>query len=200
MRNIFKVSKVEKLMFNLMQTSAVKVNNYRRLMQMYETTPEFTRSNAVGLDIHIQRRLFETTPTTSRRKKRVFDEMMASHRHEDILDQHYTPKTTRADKEVIYLPSRDEICAAKRIDSELCLSNLVFGMPEESDAADLQNFRELIEGEVTAGSVIEVETAAVLSSAKDSPFWRVHQITDYFSTYNMKINTKLDNIGSVQIP
>ena len=128
---------------------------------MHDTTPEFTRSNAVGLDLHVQRRLFETTPSASRRMKRVFDEMMTSHRHEDILDQHYTPKTTRADKEVIYLPSRDEICAAKRIDSELCLSNLVFGMPEESDAADLQNFRELIEGEVTAGSIIEVETAAV---------------------------------------
>ena len=105
------------------QNSAVKVNNYRRLMQMHETTPEFARSNAVGLDLHVQRRLFETTPTASRRKKRVFDEMMTemmtSHRHEDMMDQHYTPKTTRADKEVIYLPSRDEICAAKRIDSDL---------------------------------------------------------------------------------
>ena len=104
------------------QNSAVKVNNYKRLMQMHETTPEFTRSNAVGLDLHVQRRLFETTSTASRRKKRVFDEMMTSHRHEDMMDQHYTPKTTRADKEVIYLPSRDEICAAKRINSEFCSS------------------------------------------------------------------------------
>ena len=112
---------------------------------MHEMTPEFTRSNAVGLDIYIQRRLFETTPTTSRRKKRVFDEMMASHRHEDILDQHYTPKTTRADKEVIYLPSRDEICAAKRIDSELCSSKLVFEVPEETDAEDLQNLKEKLQ-------------------------------------------------------
>ena len=115
------------------QNSAVKVNNHRRLMQMHETTPEFARSNAVGLDLHVQRRLFETTPTASRRKKRVFDEMMTSHRHEDMMDQHYTPKTTRADKEVIYLPSRDEICAAKRIDSELCSSKSVFGVPEEND-------------------------------------------------------------------
>ena len=72
---------------------------------MHETTPEFNRSNAVGLDLHVQRRLFETTTIASRRKMRVFDEMMTSHRHEDILDQHYTPRTTRADKEVIYLPS-----------------------------------------------------------------------------------------------
>ena len=87
---------------------------------MHETTPEFTRSNAVGLDLQVQRRLFETTPTASRRKKRIFDEMMTLHRHEDIMDQHYSPKMTRADKEVIYLPSRDEIGAANRINSELC--------------------------------------------------------------------------------
>jgi hypothetical protein len=73
-------------------------------------------------------------------------------------------------------------------------------VPEETDAEDLQNFRELFEGEVTAGSVIEVETSEVLSSAKDPPAWRVHQITDYFSTYKMEINTKLENIGSVRIP
>ena len=85
-----------------MFSSAVKVNNYRRLMQMHETTPEFSRSNAVGLDLHGQRKLFETTPTASRRKKRIFDEMMTSHRYEDILDQHYTPKMARADKKIIY--------------------------------------------------------------------------------------------------
>ena len=104
---------------------------------MHETTPEFSRSNAVALDMYVQRRLFETTPAASRRKKIVFDEMMTSHRHEDILDQHYAPKTTRSDREVVYFPSRDEICAAKRIDSELCSSNLVFGVPEEPETEDL---------------------------------------------------------------
>ena len=49
-------------------------------------------------------------------------------------------------------------------------------MPEEKDVEDLQNFRELFEGEITAGSVIEVETSDVLSSVKDPPAWRVHQI------------------------
>jgi hypothetical protein len=42
-------------------------------------------------------------------------------------------------------------------------------VPEEIETEELQSFRELIEGEVTAGSVIKVETAAVLSSAKDPP-------------------------------
>jgi hypothetical protein len=117
--------------------------------------------------------------------------MMTSHRHEDILEQHYTPKSARADKKIVYLPSRDKICAAKRIDSELCSSNLVFGVPEESEEEELQNFREIVEGEVTAGSVIEVDTATALSSVKEPPAWRVHQITDYYSTYEMEVNNKL---------
>ena len=70
--------------------------------------------------------------------------MMTSHRHEDMMDQHYTPKTTGADKEVIYLPSRDEIFTSKRIDSELRSSKLVFGVPEENGVEDLQNFSRII--------------------------------------------------------
>jgi hypothetical protein len=46
---------------------------------------------------------------------------------------------------------------------------LVFGVPEESEEEELQNFREIVEGEVTAGSVIEVDTATVLSSVKHPP-------------------------------
>jgi hypothetical protein len=76
----------------------------------------------------------------------------------------------------------------------------VFGEPKESETEELQNFREIVEGEVTAGSVIEVETSAVLSSAKDPPAWRVHQNTDYFLAYKMKVNTQLENIGYVRIP
>jgi hypothetical protein len=37
----------------------------------------------------------------------------------------------------------------------------VFGVPDEADAKELQNFHSLIEGEVTAGSAIEVKTSAV---------------------------------------
>ena len=77
---------------------------------------------------------------------------------------------------------------------------MVFGVPEESEEEELQNFREIVEGEVTAGSVIEVDTATVLSSVKDPPAWRVHQITDYYSTYKLEVNTKLENIDSVRIP
>ena len=59
--------------------------------------------------------------------------MMTTHRYEDFMEPSYTPRTTRSDREVKYLPSRDEIFAAKRIDTELCSSNMVFGAPEEGD-------------------------------------------------------------------
>ena len=62
---------------------------------MHETTPEFSRSNAVGLDLQVQKKLFETMPTALRTKKRIFDEMMTSHRHEDILEQHCYRLETR---------------------------------------------------------------------------------------------------------
>ena len=76
---------------------------------------------------------------------------MTTHRYEDVMETSYTPRTTRSDREVKYLPSREEICAAKRIDTELCSSNLVFGAPEEGDEEALQEFREVMQREIQAG-------------------------------------------------
>ena len=46
--------------------------------------------------------------------------------------QKFPPRTTRSERETVYLPLRDEICASKRIDTEICSSNLVFGAPEKT--------------------------------------------------------------------
>ena len=67
--------------------------------------------------------------------------MMTTHR--------YTPRTTRSEREPIYLPSRDEICSAKRIDMDLCSSNLVFGAPEENEEEALREFRDVMQGRST---------------------------------------------------
>ena len=131
-----------------MFSSAVKVQNYRKLLQMHETTPSSFRNDAIGLDQRVQRNLFETSPVQALKKKRNLGEMMTTHRYEDILEPNYTPKTTRSEREVIYLPSREEICAAKRIDTELCSSNLVFGAPEEGDEEALKEFRDVMQGEI----------------------------------------------------
>ena len=88
--------------------------------------------------------------------------MMTTHRYEDFMEPSYTPRTTRSDREVKYLPSREEICAAKRIDTELCSSNLVFGAPEEGDEEALKEFREVMQGEIQAGQLIEISTTEVL--------------------------------------
>ena len=108
-----------------MFSSAVKVQNYRKLLPMTETSPSGLGNDALGLDLRVQRKLFESSPAQTLKKKRNFSEMMTTHRYEDILEPSYTPKITRSEREPVYLPSRDEICAAKRIDMELCSSNLV---------------------------------------------------------------------------
>ena len=70
--------------------------------------------------------------------------MLTTHRYEEILEPNYTPKTTRSVREIVYLPSRDEICAAKRTDMEFCSSNLLFGAPEKNEEKALKEFSEVI--------------------------------------------------------
>ena len=125
--------------------------------------------------------------------------MMTTHRYEDVLEPNYTPRITRSEREMVYLPSGEEICAAKRIDTELCSSNLVFGAPEEGDEEALKEFREVMQGEVQAGQLIEISTTEVLSATKDPPAWRVHQITDWYGENLGDINTKLENSGHARI-
>ena len=65
------------------------------------------------------------------------------------MSSKYTPLATRTYKEVVYLPTKDEICPAKKIDSELRSSNSVWGVPDEQDEDGLGEFRELVQGEIT---------------------------------------------------
>ena len=152
-----------------MFSSAIKVQNYGKLLQMTETSPSGLRNDALGLDLRIQRKLFESSPAQTLKKKRNFGEMMTTHQYEDIFEPTYTPRTTRSEREPVYLPSRDEICAAKRIDTELCSSNLVVGAPEENEEEALKEFREVMQGEIQAGQLVEISTTEVLSATKDPP-------------------------------
>jgi hypothetical protein len=95
--------------------------------------------------------------------------MMTTHRYEDILDPSYTPRTKRSEREPVYFFSREEICAAKRIDMDLCSSNLVFGAFEENEEEALKEFREVMQGEIQAGQLVEIYTTEVLLAAKDPP-------------------------------
>ena len=62
---------------------------------MTETSPNSLRNDALGLDLRVQRKLFETSPVQTLKKKRNFGEMMTTHRYEDILEPNYTPRTKK---------------------------------------------------------------------------------------------------------
>ena len=86
-----------------MFSSAVKVQNYRKLLQMHETTPSSFKNDALGLDLWVQRKLFETSliqtlKKKKKKKKRNLGEMMTTHRYEDVMEPSYTPRTTRSDR------------------------------------------------------------------------------------------------------
>ena len=57
-----------------------------------------------------------------------------------------------------------------------------------------------MQGEIQAGQLVEISTSEVLSSTKDPPAWRVHQITDRYSENLGDVNTKLENSGHARIP
>ena len=103
-------------------------------------------------------------------------------------------------REIVYLPSHEEICAAKRNDLELCSSNLVFSVPEEGNEEVINEFREVMQGEVQAGQLVEISMSEVFSATKDLPAWRARQITDWYSENLGDINTKLENSGHARIP
>ena len=116
------------------------------------------------------------------------------------MSSKYTPLATRTYKKVVYLPTKDEICAAKRIDSELRSSILVWGVPDEQDEDRLGEFRELVQGEITPGSVFEFPTSHFLTFTKEPPAWTVHQAFEYLQATRKYICTKLENVGHVRIP
>ena len=108
------------------------------------------------------------------------------------MSSKYTPLATRTYKEVVYLPTKDEICPAKKIDSELRSSNSVWGVPDEQDEDGL--------GEITPGSVFEFPTSHFLTFTKEPPAWTVHQAFEYVQATRKYICTKLENVGHVRIP
>ena len=52
---------------------------------------------------------------------------------------------------------------------DLCSSNLVFGTPEENEEEAFREFRDVMQGEILVGQLVEISTTEVLSATKDSP-------------------------------
>ena len=63
----------------IMFSSAVKVQNYWKSLQMHETFPSNFRNDVIWLDLRAQRKLFKTLPAQSVKKIRNFNDMMRTH-------------------------------------------------------------------------------------------------------------------------
>ena len=182
-----------------MTTSKYQVTNVRKFIEIHKSGAALRSSNAEALDVRIQRGLFESPSSASRKKKRNLEEFETSNNHKEFMSSKYTPQATRTYKEVTYLPTKDEICAAKRIDAELRSSNSVWGVPDEQDEDGLGEFRELVQGETTPGSVLEFFTSHFLTFTEEPPAWTVHQAFQYLQATRKEICTKLENAGHVRI-
>ena len=62
-------------------------------------------------------------------------------------------------------------------------SNLVWGVPDEQDEDGLGEFKELVQGEITPGSVVEFPTSHFLTVTQAPPAWTVHQAFEYLQAY-----------------
>ena len=85
--------------------------------------------------------------------------------------------STNEQAEMIY--SRDEISVAMNIDPELRSKNLVYGLAHDIYQKDLNELQASVRGEITPGSIIEVDTATELKTATDNPpyAWSIHATT-----------------------
>ena len=61
-----------------MSTTKYQVTNVRKFMEIHESGPAHRSGNAEALDVRIQRRLFESPSSSSRKKKRNFEEFETS--------------------------------------------------------------------------------------------------------------------------
>ena len=77
---------------------------------------------------------------------------------------------------------------------------LVWGVLDEQDEDGLGEFRELIQGEITPGSVVKFPTSHFLTVTQAPPAWTVHQAFEYLQATRKDICTKLENVGHVRIP
>ena len=100
--------------------------------------------------------------------------------------------STNEQAEMIY--SRDEISVAMNIDPELRSKNLVYGLAHDIHQEDLNELQASVKGEITPGSMIEVDPATALKGATDNPpyAWSIHATTHFLIKQYEEFNHKLE--------
>ena len=99
--------------------------------------------------------------------------------------------STNEQAEMIY--SREEISVAMNIDSDLRSKNLVYGSAQDIYQEDLNKLQALVRGEITLGSMFEVNPATALKAATDNPpyVWSIHATTQFLIKHYEELNINL---------
>ena len=95
--------------------------------------------------------------------------------------------------------SREEISVAMNIDPDLRSTKLVYGLAHDIHDEDLNELQTAARGEITPGSMIEVDPATALKAATDNPpfAWTIHATAQYLIKNYKFFNHKLELTGSL---
>ena len=96
--------------------------------------------------------------------------------------------------------SHDEISVPMNIDPELRSKNLAYRLDHDIHEEDLNELQSSVRGEITPGSIIEVDPATALKAATDNPpyAWSIHATMQFLINHYEEFNHKLELNGSLQ--
>ena len=86
------------------------------------------------------------------------------------------------------------------IDPDLRSKNLVYRLANDIHEEDINVLQSAVQGEITPGTMIEVDPATALKAAMDNPpyAWTIHATTQYLIKNYEDFNHKLELTGSLQ--
>ena len=167
------------------------VTDMRKFMGVYGQNHYSVSSSAFRgtIDRKINRQLFNS-PISG--KKRNFSEADSqdnfsclafrtpSKMSNDIdMENEEEDESPNGPAEMIY--SREEISEAMNIDPDLRSKNLVYGLAQDIHEEDLNELQASVKGEITPGTMIEVDPATALKAATENPpyAWSIHATTQF---------------------
>ena len=86
------------------------------------------------------------------------------------------------------------------IDPDLRSTKLVYGLAQDIHDEDLNELQAAVRGEITPGSMIEVDPATALKAATDNPLfaWTIHATTQYLIKNYKEFYHKLEVTAFLQ--
>jgi hypothetical protein len=187
------------------------VTDMRKFMEVYgmnHFSPS-SSANRGSIDSKINRQLF-MSPISGR--KRNIPEADYQDNFSGLISR--TPQRKLLEDEVDYeekenefsneptgmIFSREKISVAMNINPDLRSTKLVHGLAHDIHDEDLNELQAAVQGEITLGSMIEVDPATELKAATDNPpfSWTIHATTQYLIQNYEDFNHKLELTDSLQ--